>query len=212
MFTLHLVSAPPSTRSPCAIHTRHLDPFLLPPHAAPIFCPVQVDGCYADSSTFNVTYPQLGAALNATGRPIIYSCSWPAYLPHPQPPPYDQMARHCNLWRNFDDISDSWASVTVSSRQGPSALLHALMGESGWVDVAHRLPTVRLPLSAFLPTYLPACVLTYTPSCAMALAAAAPAVHHELLGRGGRGPGVGRGAGPLERPRHARHRGLRTQP
>jgi hypothetical protein len=33
-----------------------------------------VDGCNADPASFNVTYPQLGRYLNATGRPIIYSC------------------------------------------------------------------------------------------------------------------------------------------
>ena len=44
---------------------------------------MQVDGCYADVSTYNVTYPELGRALNNTGRSIVYSCSWPAYLPDP---------------------------------------------------------------------------------------------------------------------------------
>ena len=27
----------------------------------------------------DVGYPDLGRYLNATGRPIVYSCSWPAY-------------------------------------------------------------------------------------------------------------------------------------
>lgn len=44
---------------------------------------MQVDGCYADTDSYNETYPELGDALNATGRPIVYSCSWPAYLPDP---------------------------------------------------------------------------------------------------------------------------------
>ena len=46
-------------------------------------CSLQVDGCYADISAYNVTYPELGQALNSTGRSIVYSCSWPAYLPDP---------------------------------------------------------------------------------------------------------------------------------
>ena len=97
-----------------------------------------------------------------TGRPMVYSCSWPAYQiglfldaliisfetlkdrydrlwwwgcwrlqssidwcnstmisseaiinwvlgKHPN---YPAIAEHCNLWRNFDDISDSWEVIT----------------------------------------------------------------------------------------------------
>ena len=43
----------------------------------------QVDGCYADTEDFSKLYPLLGKYLNETGRKIIYSCSWPAYLPDP---------------------------------------------------------------------------------------------------------------------------------
>ena len=53
-------------------------------------------------------YPDFGRFLNATGRPIVYSCSWPAYQ---QTSNYKLIAEHCNLWRNFDDIQDSWDSV-----------------------------------------------------------------------------------------------------
>lgn len=51
-------------------------------------------------------------ALNRSGRPIIFSCSWPAYQFQHRTPDYESISRHCNLWRNFDDIGDSWASVT----------------------------------------------------------------------------------------------------
>jgi len=39
-----------------------------------------VDGCYANSTEYATLYPEFGAALNATGRPIFYYCSWPAYI------------------------------------------------------------------------------------------------------------------------------------
>ena len=55
-------------------------------------------------------YPDLGRYLNATGRPIVYSCSWPAYQIG-QNPNYKAIAENCNLWRNWDDIDDSWDSV-----------------------------------------------------------------------------------------------------
>ena len=37
-------------------------------------------GCNADPAVMNITYPKLGAALNATGRPILYSCRSPHAL------------------------------------------------------------------------------------------------------------------------------------
>ena len=57
-------------------------------------------------------YPSLGEALNETGRPILYSCSWPAYqVDEGTHPDYQSISKHCNLWRNFNDIDDSWQSV-----------------------------------------------------------------------------------------------------
>lgn len=40
---------------------------------------LKVDGCNANTSEYERTYPALGHSLNKTGRPIVYSCSWPAY-------------------------------------------------------------------------------------------------------------------------------------
>ena len=51
-------------------------------------------------------------ALNSTGFPIAYSCSWPAYQEGSKVMPnYTAIAYWCNLWRNWDDIDDSWDSV-----------------------------------------------------------------------------------------------------
>jgi hypothetical protein len=59
-------------------------------------------------------YPAMGKALAATGRDIVYSCSWPAYLGDDEATkPYDTMiASNCNLWRNWHDIGCSWGSLT----------------------------------------------------------------------------------------------------
>ncbi|CAG0888799.1 unnamed protein product [Cyprideis torosa] len=44
---------------------------------------------------------------------MVYSCSWPFYQIYSgMEPDYDGITRTCNLWRNFDDIQDSWDSVT----------------------------------------------------------------------------------------------------
>lgn len=40
---------------------------------------VKLDGCYATTEEMDAGYPEFGRLLNATKRPIVYSCSWPAY-------------------------------------------------------------------------------------------------------------------------------------
>ncbi|XP_041984557.1 alpha-N-acetylgalactosaminidase-like isoform X2 [Aricia agestis] len=70
---------------------------------------VKLDGCYVETEKMDTSYPQFGKLMNKTGRPIVYSCSWPAYQKKPD---YASIAKHCNLWRNYDDIQDSWGSLT----------------------------------------------------------------------------------------------------
>ncbi|CAF1144803.1 unnamed protein product, partial [Adineta steineri] len=73
---------------------------------------LKLDGCYADPKDFDVGYPAMGKALNETGYPIAYSCSWPAYEEGTAlAPNYTAIEQACNLWRNWDDIDDSWESV-----------------------------------------------------------------------------------------------------
>ncbi|XP_023141694.1 alpha-N-acetylgalactosaminidase [Amphiprion ocellaris] len=70
------------------------------------------DGCYSNASEQEKGYPLMSKALNATGRPIGYSCSWPAYQGGlPPKVNYTQLGEICNLWRNYGDIQDSWGSV-----------------------------------------------------------------------------------------------------
>ncbi|CAH3109766.1 unnamed protein product [Porites lobata] len=74
---------------------------------------LKLDGCYADPKTMDTGYPMVTKALNNTGRPIVFSCSWPAYQVAAKiTPNYTRIAEYCNLWRNYDDIQDSWQSVT----------------------------------------------------------------------------------------------------
>ena len=66
---------------------------------------VQVDGC-GDNSYYATGYAAMGAALEASGRPIVYSCSWPAYVGDDEAtkPFGTYIMDGCNLWRNWDDI------------------------------------------------------------------------------------------------------------
>lgn len=74
---------------------------------------LKLDGCYSDPDKMDTGYPMVTKALNKTGRPIVFSCSWPAYQSSTRTPNYTWIAENCNLWRNYDDIQDSWQSVTT---------------------------------------------------------------------------------------------------
>lgn len=71
---------------------------------------LKLDGCYNDETGFVHDYPAMGAALQASGRNITYSCSWPAYLGGDESTkPFDAMIdAGCNLWRNWIDIQCDW--------------------------------------------------------------------------------------------------------
>ena len=77
---------------------------------------LKVDGCYEDVAQMDAHYSALSGYLNATGRPIVYSCSWPAYITPDHGEANDgailnRLSEICHTWRNFDDVEDSWASV-----------------------------------------------------------------------------------------------------
>ncbi|GAB6023888.1 hypothetical protein CHUAL_008624 [Chamberlinius hualienensis] len=70
------------------------------------------DGCYTEAEDMPNGYITMGTYLNATGRPIVYSCSWPAYWTYQGlDPDYQAIAKTCNLWRNWDDVYDDWVSI-----------------------------------------------------------------------------------------------------
>merc|ERR1712113_794716 len=75
---------------------------------------LKLDGCYNNQEGYVTGYPAAGAALQATGRNISYSCSWPAYLGSDESKkPYQAMIdAGCNLWRNWRDIQCNWNSLS----------------------------------------------------------------------------------------------------
>ncbi|WKY14510.1 hypothetical protein Q1695_000218 [Nippostrongylus brasiliensis] len=73
---------------------------------------LKLDGCHMKQSNEHIGYPLMEQALNATGRPIMYSCEWPYYLIDEQNKiNYTEIAQSCNLWRNFNDVSNNWLSI-----------------------------------------------------------------------------------------------------
>ena len=73
---------------------------------------VQVDGC-GDNAYYPAGYSAMGAALEASGRDIVYSCSWPAYIgSNESEKPFTTFIMDgCNLWRNWDDIQCNFNSL-----------------------------------------------------------------------------------------------------
>ena len=98
---------------------------------------MKLDGCYADVKIMDKGYPEMGYSLNKTNRPMVYSCSWPAYQVFAKiDPDYKSIAEHCNLWRNFDDIDDSWDSVMTITEwfANNQDELSAVHGPGHWND------------------------------------------------------------------------------
>ena len=98
-------------------------------------------------------YEFMGAALNRTGRPVMYSCSWPDYMRETGYVNYTLTAQHCNIWRMYADIQDSWDSVTgivdwvgdfAGNATSPGLGMVAAAGPGGFndpcVSEAHLLP------------------------------------------------------------------------
>jgi hypothetical protein len=73
----------------------------------------QVDGC-GPASYYTGGYKTMGSALQVSGRDIVYSCSWPAYIgSNESEKPFQTFIDDgCHLWRNWDDIQCSWESLS----------------------------------------------------------------------------------------------------
>jgi len=73
---------------------------------------LKVDGC-GPVSYYPEGYKAMGAALEASGRAIEYSCSWPAYIGADETTkPFQTFIDDgCNGWRNYGDIQCSWGSL-----------------------------------------------------------------------------------------------------
>ena len=95
----------------------------------------QVDGC-GDAANYPQGYRAMGDALQSTGRDIVYSCSWPAYLgdDESQKPFGTFIEDGCNLWRNFIGMYRQKSATTQRhpltlaqtrlNRHGPDGGLH----------------------------------------------------------------------------------------
>lgn len=102
---------------------------------------LKLDGCAvprSDKTYYATGFRRMGAALNASGRPITYSCSWPAYLGDDEAgkPFAEMIAMGCNLWRNWHDIQCSSGSLfSIIDHFGDyAAALAPWAGPGHWHD------------------------------------------------------------------------------
>ncbi|KAK3100793.1 hypothetical protein FSP39_025412 [Pinctada imbricata] len=98
---------------------------------------LKFDGCFSDVRDMPIGYAAMGHFLNKTGRPIVYSCEWPLYQAFKGiKPDYAAIKETCNLWRNYGDIQDSWASMigTVNYYGQDVDNFTQYAGPGGWND------------------------------------------------------------------------------
>lgn len=95
------------------------------------------DGCYLNASRASELCPSMEFALNKTGRPMLFSCSWPAYENDLNlTTNWPLVVERCNLWRAFGDIEDSYRSVldTIDWFVRKQELVVRFHGPGGWFD------------------------------------------------------------------------------
>ncbi|VDM22811.1 unnamed protein product [Hydatigera taeniaeformis] len=100
---------------------------------------IKMDGCYSKPSIQADGYAMFGQFLNASNRPIVFSCSYPAYQhwTDGEKLNWSQLVENCNLWRMLGDIQDSWASVLSIMRDYEThrETLIPLAGPGHWNDL-----------------------------------------------------------------------------
>jgi len=100
---------------------------------------MKVDGC-GPADYYNHGYKAMGEALEESGRPIEYSCSWPAYINggNETIQPFETFINYgCNGWRNWDDIQCNWNSLSsIIDHWGDyGSSLQPFAGPGHWHDM-----------------------------------------------------------------------------
>ncbi|RWS15050.1 hypothetical protein B4U79_12109, partial [Dinothrombium tinctorium] len=98
---------------------------------------VKMDGCQVPVPLDGL-YMKFGAYLNATGKSIVYSCSWPYYQIHYSEiiPAFAEIAKICNLWRTYHDIKPKWEIIlaTIDFYGDFQEIFHRYVRPGHWND------------------------------------------------------------------------------
>ncbi|XP_052076326.1 alpha-N-acetylgalactosaminidase-like isoform X2 [Mytilus californianus] len=103
--------------------------------------------CCNPGPNFVTGFEQMGLYLNKTGRPILYGCSL-AICMGPKVN-YNLAKKYCNMWRNYEDVEDSWQYVfNIIEFYGKNdKKFLEIAGPGGWND-ADQLIVGDFSLSA----------------------------------------------------------------
>lgn len=105
---------------------------------------LKLDYCYSPDDRYpgknfsqvaQIVYGEVSAALQKSGRDIVFSCSPPAYVfakPKEFAKVMSWIGSVCNLWRTDDDIYDAWKSVVANYEGNVGLAKYAFPG--GWND------------------------------------------------------------------------------
>ncbi|KAK5970413.1 Alpha-galactosidase [Trichostrongylus colubriformis] len=99
---------------------------------------LKFDGCHSLLEQMEEGYARMGRYLNATGRPIIFSCSYPYYFSGLNfKLDWAATTRTCNLWRFYTDIRGSWDSIAsiIQFVDDHQDLLAAAQRPGAWNDM-----------------------------------------------------------------------------
>ena len=63
--------------------------------------------------SYNQSYPLVSRLLNASGREVMFYCSWPVGTSHTcgWPLQYQLMSKHCTAMKQYHDVQDNWDSI-----------------------------------------------------------------------------------------------------
>jgi hypothetical protein len=96
---------------------------------------IKIDGCYFPVVDMQEKYTNWSKLLNESGRPMVFSCSWPAYADlNNITIPWDVVEEICNLWREYNDIRDNWNEWTNILDYQVSKGLAPYAGPGHWND------------------------------------------------------------------------------
>ncbi|XP_045204133.2 alpha-N-acetylgalactosaminidase-like [Mercenaria mercenaria] len=96
---------------------------------------LKLDCCHSGShSDLQEGFQNMTVYLNQTGRPILYACCWPVCAGPKKD--YKSFAQHCNMWRNYRDVRDSWENVygTIDFYGNNTGHFQEIAGPGAWND------------------------------------------------------------------------------
>lgn len=98
---------------------------------------VKFDHCNADPNDMKYGYPTMQFYLNITKRPMVFACAWPLdNMVYKIKPDFNAIRKTCNMWRNFNDIEDSFDSVLgiIGYWAKDPYNMSTFAGPGGWND------------------------------------------------------------------------------